>query len=820
MAESDEAVVRVGGDVSDAESALKHLASTAEETFSKLIKSFDPVMTMSVALGQGMEKLAEDSLGKLKEAVLESVERFERFGEEVEHLQLVIGGSAESVSDLSVALAGIGMSSGEYEAIAYRLSMVVERNAAGFQKYGVATKDANGATLSQQQIIQNVTAKLSEYTAGAERNRVGTEMLGRSYRMFAGLMKLTADEQERATQVAKNFGLELSEGDVEAAHEFGVSMNLMWEAVKGFGIEIGRQLAPALSSLADDIKDLLVPVFDLFRGILVIVGEIMDAIMFAVNGLVLAFNMLVIAIENVVNIFKNYMSALMGGKSITEAEIEREKQLAEKIDATTAAYVRKQTALIKHATGVDVGGEKKEGGGGGEAEEPLTMKDAEATLLKLRLAEQNGFHKMSKEAEAMYWKEILDEGRIAEGEREALMLKYVAANNAAVNEEMSAAEKMFALKRALANGNAQLELDIANKELAYAEAHGGTETERYQSALLKQVSAKRKASEEMNKIDDDEAAHKRKMAQSYIALGKSQNEELVKSGKMSQADANAAEVAGMARVTTMEIEHLQKAVEREGLTTEQRKKFIDEIAEKIAEFYAKAETYRNKEAEEQRKMDDEAIASQGKLLDIELNRVKAANAAGIKAGTTTQEKAGAQEEGGMAEAAGVKLGALNEKAQGADPVEAQKAYDEMRAIIAKFYADVEGLRQKDADEARARMDEQLSHQRAMADAQEEINSTVNKEKLATGQITAKELDSLETAAALRSVQREQQELQAKQQGMDAESNDYRKLQDQIEQLNMKRGLILAQQELKQAQQFDQTWEECDRTILDCVHDCA
>src|SRR5674476_540455 len=207
MAQDDKVEIEVGATTSDAEDKFQGLGDTIKDSMGKAGDSMSGLNAITVALGMVIANLAEEAFAKLKEALTESYQAFAHYGEEIGKMQRIIGGTTESLSTLDTALGAV--------------------------------------------IISEIVDKLGEYEAGADRNKVATQLLGRSFISVSDLMKLTKDRMAEATSVAKDFGLVLTENDVKSAEDFSFSTTLMGEALHGIYITIGRELTPILTSMAE-----------------------------------------------------------------------------------------------------------------------------------------------------------------------------------------------------------------------------------------------------------------------------------------------------------------------------------------------------------------------------------------------------------------------------------------------------------------------------------------------------------------------------------------------------------------------------------------
>lgn len=286
MADDNTVNVEFAADTAQAETAVSDLATKLKDASEGMGESFSSMTTLAVAFGTAMEKLAEQAFEKIKEALHEATAAFAETGHEIEHMQLVLGGTPEKLSELDVALKAVGVSSSTYESVAFRLSKQMQTSTDAFDKYGVAYKNANGQMLDTPQIISNVIDKLKEYEAGTDRNTVGTELLGRGFRSLTGLMLLSKEEMAEAKKVADDFGLSMSEKDLEAAHAYEVQTNLTKEATKGFYVELGRLIDPYLTDLTQLLRTELLPIFEDMRVALPAVASAVSSAFSSIGGAV------------------------------------------------------------------------------------------------------------------------------------------------------------------------------------------------------------------------------------------------------------------------------------------------------------------------------------------------------------------------------------------------------------------------------------------------------------------------------------------------------------------------------------------------------
>ena len=267
MANENDVEVKFGAETSGLTDGFAKAKDEVQKGADGIAEGTTVATAAAVALGNAFEKIAEKIVEFAHEAVQEAIHAFSDLGGAIEHMQHRLGGSAEGLSQLKLGLESVGLSTQTYEAIARRLPQVLEQHAEQFKAAGVAYTDANGNLLPVQETITNITEHLNGFTAGAARNTEGVRLLGRAYFNMADTVEITKARMEEASKVATEFGLVLTEKDLEAANEFERQTKLTSEAVHGFWVELSSYLTPLLTELAVNLRDSLVPVFQVFREV-------------------------------------------------------------------------------------------------------------------------------------------------------------------------------------------------------------------------------------------------------------------------------------------------------------------------------------------------------------------------------------------------------------------------------------------------------------------------------------------------------------------------------------------------------------------------
>ena len=310
--------IEFGAKTDDAEAKVKSLGDTIKDSIGGAGESFKGFTALSVAAGTAIEDLGKKIGEKLAENIREAVHAFSELGDEIEHTQRRIGGSAEEISALKVGLESVGISTTSYESIARRLPQVLQQHQKEFKAAGIAYTDAGGKLLSTQEIIQNITTHLENFTAGSARNQEGMALLGRSFFMMADMTEMTSERMKEATDVAQQFGLVLSQEDLEATSNFNRQAKLLQESIHGFYVVVGKELTPALTELATNIRDVLQPVFDAFTVVVETLGSAFSSLWeIAVSVL----DLIIVPFKTIGDVINSIFGS--GGSALTSLEFFR-----------------------------------------------------------------------------------------------------------------------------------------------------------------------------------------------------------------------------------------------------------------------------------------------------------------------------------------------------------------------------------------------------------------------------------------------------------------------------------------------------------------
>lgn len=214
-------------------------------------------------------------------------------------LSNALGITAEEANVLNTALGNVFLDTDTYLDGTRAVTKALNGNAEGFAAMGIATRDAKGQLLPMQQIIQNTADALTTYKAGADRNVMANQLLGRSYEDVIKLARVNAEVMADAAQEVEDYQKQLDPAMVE---QYRASMENVGDVFEGISTVIGKAVMPVITQLGNWFSSVGPYVVIGFKG--------------AIGGLVALFHGLVTSISLVVDAFKlmwNVGAEVIGG---------------------------------------------------------------------------------------------------------------------------------------------------------------------------------------------------------------------------------------------------------------------------------------------------------------------------------------------------------------------------------------------------------------------------------------------------------------------------------------------------------------------------
>ena len=263
---SSDPEIKITADTKDVPPAMREAIEAVKEFGSQVKEHLQSISESFTRFNEAL--LAIKSLAAGGKAFQEVIESTEKLSDQARQLSQSFGISTQSASNINSALKLAGLTSEDYISAAQKMDRQLKSNEQNFTAVGVATRDANGALLPQQQILQNVIEALGQYKEGADRTIVAQALLGRGVGDIGKLLRLTTDEMNEGADIARKFGLVVGDEDVEAWHKFHEATAESEMAVQGIWKIIADGLRPTLMQLADTFNNEVAEAISAYKKLL------------------------------------------------------------------------------------------------------------------------------------------------------------------------------------------------------------------------------------------------------------------------------------------------------------------------------------------------------------------------------------------------------------------------------------------------------------------------------------------------------------------------------------------------------------------------
>lgn len=182
---------------------------------------------------------------------------------EVRSLQRVTGLAAEDASRLAGAGDLLGISVTKLNTGFGLLAKNVVNGSANFDKYNIATKDAQGNTLPFLDILGNVSDKFATLAPGADQAAFAMNIFGRSGKDLIPVLARGSAGLQDLYDKAAAAGLVMSQDTLDASKNLSIAQRDLGDAVKGASIAIGTAFIPIVT----DAVNLLTGFVELVQAI-------------------------------------------------------------------------------------------------------------------------------------------------------------------------------------------------------------------------------------------------------------------------------------------------------------------------------------------------------------------------------------------------------------------------------------------------------------------------------------------------------------------------------------------------------------------------
>ena len=145
------------------------------------------------------------------------------------------------------------------------------------ERLGLSLNDLNKMSTEEQ--FNTITAALADMEAGAERNALGNDLLGKSYTEMLPMLNAGSEGMKALKKEADDLGLVMSENTVKAGVVLGDTIANVKDAGTGLLNRIGAAAIPLIQKVADMMIEGLPKVQALFDRLIPIVTSIFDKVL-------------------------------------------------------------------------------------------------------------------------------------------------------------------------------------------------------------------------------------------------------------------------------------------------------------------------------------------------------------------------------------------------------------------------------------------------------------------------------------------------------------------------------------------------------------
>lgn len=186
---------------------------------------------------------------------LKAIGDFQDLALEVDKFSNATGLAAEEASRWIEAAGDIGVESNTLITAFNRLNRAVGDNSAAFGELGVEiVKTADGATDVNATFLATVDA-LGKVNDPAQRARLATQLLGKSWTELSELVEMGADDLTAALEGVGEAKV-IDEKEIQKAKDLRAAQDALGDAIEEFTIAVGVTLAPILTKFTQQLAEI------------------------------------------------------------------------------------------------------------------------------------------------------------------------------------------------------------------------------------------------------------------------------------------------------------------------------------------------------------------------------------------------------------------------------------------------------------------------------------------------------------------------------------------------------------------------------------
>jgi hypothetical protein len=232
-------------DASGAIKAFEKVGTTAEKELKKADSGIAKASAQLTKFGTG----AVVSAGVVGGALVGLSGKFSSLGVEVGKFSTATGISAEKSSRWIEVAGDMGIEADGVESAINKMNRTAGTTPDKFADMGAAIARTSDGAVDANQTFLNVIDRLKGITDPAERARVGTALLGKSW---TGMSELIAEGSSSLTAslAAVNDAKVFDDEKVQKAKDYRAAMDTLKDSLEELGLSIGAGAAPVIATLA------------------------------------------------------------------------------------------------------------------------------------------------------------------------------------------------------------------------------------------------------------------------------------------------------------------------------------------------------------------------------------------------------------------------------------------------------------------------------------------------------------------------------------------------------------------------------------------
>lgn len=291
------AKVIIGADDSELRAVMARTQTVIKDGLGQIQGHFDQLTGVIGKVNAAMGAMAAVLAGG--SAFSSGIDAVKGMTKEAMSLSRTLGITAEEGNVLNTALGNVFLDKDTYLSASKQITKQLNANGSAFKQLGIDTKDAQGNLLPMPQIIQNTADKLMEFQAGADRNVMANQLLGKSWEDVLKLAKLTPQVMEDAKKEVDEYHKTI---DPKMVQRYREAMENVGDVFEGVKIAIGKSAMPSLSQLGEwlsgigpklvegmiDVLDVLCAAFDALKSVVVGAWQVVSDTASAVGAILVS----------------------------------------------------------------------------------------------------------------------------------------------------------------------------------------------------------------------------------------------------------------------------------------------------------------------------------------------------------------------------------------------------------------------------------------------------------------------------------------------------------------------------------------------------